>query len=202
MWRLPRTVLLETWARYTVRHLGYPKSVAEAVERVRDRFREEGRAYAHGEERPLAGYARVMATYGVGVAGLAALVAARRRPLPERPTFGDLALMAIATAKVSRLVSRDVVTSPLRAPFTRYESSGGPAELNEEVRGGGVRHAVGELLTCPFCTAVWVAGGLATGLVFAPRLTRFGMGVASAIAGADFLHLGYDSAKRAAAGTS
>ena len=62
------------------------------------------------------------------------------------------------------------------------------------------QHALGELLTCPFCTAVWVASGLAAGLVFAPRLTRFGMGVASAIAGADFLHLGYGAAKRVANG--
>jgi hypothetical protein len=31
-----------------------------------------------------------------------------------------------------------------------------------------------------------------------PRLTCFGMGIATAIAGADFLHLGYDAAKRMA----
>ncbi len=43
---------------------------------------------------------------------------------------------------------------------------------------------------------MWVASGLASGLVFAPRLTRFGMGVATAVAGADFLRLGYDAAKR------
>ncbi|GAA5180119.1 hypothetical protein GCM10023322_11680 [Rugosimonospora acidiphila] len=43
-----------------------------------------------------------------------------------------------------------------------------------------------------------MASGLAAGLVLAPRLTRFAMGVASAVAGADFLHFGYDAAKRLA----
>jgi hypothetical protein len=162
------------------------------------------RGYAEraDDERPLAGYAVVMAAYAGVAAAVAGLARLTGRRLPERPAAADLALLAVSTHKISRLLTKDAVTSPLRAPVTKFEGPAGEAELNESPRGTGVRHAVGELLTCPFCTAVWVAGGLATGLVFAPRLTRFGMGVASAIAGADFLHLGYDSAKRAAAGTS
>jgi Protein of unknown function (DUF1360) len=160
------------------------------------------RAYAEGasDERPLKGYALVMAIYAGAAATAAGLARLTGRRLPDRPPVGDLALLAVSTHKISRLLTKDAVTSPLRAPVTRYEGSAGEAELNESPRGTGARHAVGELLTCPFCTAVWVAGGLAAGLVFAPRLTRFGMGVASAVAGADFLHLGYDVAKRAAAG--
>ena len=46
---------------------------------------------------------------------------------------------------------------------------------------------------------MWVATGLAGGLVFAPRLTRLVALAATAVAAADFLHLGYDAAKRAAA---
>jgi len=177
---------------------GYPTSVVEGLERVRDRLHAEGRAYAHGEDRPLAGYARVMTTYGIAVAGFGALVAARRRPLPERPSFADLALTAIATAKVSRLVSRDTVTSPLRAPFTRYESPGGPAEVNEEVRGRGLRHAVGELVTCPFCVSQWVATGFAFGLLLAPRVTRQVAGTFTALEAADMLQFGRAIAEHAA----
>ncbi len=40
------------------------------------------------------------------------------------------------------------------------------------MRGKGIRHAVGELITCPFCTAQWVATAYAAGLVFAPHATR------------------------------
>jgi hypothetical protein len=172
--------------------------VAESIEHVRERLREEGQAYAHGEDRPLGGYARVMTTYGVAVAGLGALVAARRRPLPERPTLADLALTTFATAKLSRLVTRDAVTSPLRAPFTRFEGDGGPAEVNEEVRGSGARHAVGELLTCPFCVSQWVATGFAFGLLLAPRVTRQVAATFSALEAADFLQFGRAIAEHAA----
>jgi hypothetical protein len=160
------------------------------------------RGYAEraDDERPLAGYAVVMATYAGVAAAVAGLARLTGRRLPDRPPAADLALLAVSTHKISRLLTKDAVTSPLRAPVTRFEGPAGEAELNESPRGTDARHAIGELVTCPFCTAVWVAGGLAAGLVFAPRLTRFGMGVASAIAGADFLHLGYDAAKRVAAG--
>ena len=33
--------------------------------------------------------------------------------------------------------------------------AGAPAELADEVRGHGARHAVGELFTGPFCLAMW-----------------------------------------------
>jgi hypothetical protein len=172
--------------------------VDSAVEDLRERLHAEGRAYAHGEERPLAGYARIVATYTAGVAALAALVRVRGLPLPDRPSVGDVALLAIATAKVSRLLSRDTVTSPLRAPFTRYEGPGGPAEVNEEVRGDGARHAVGELLTCPFCVGQWVATGFAFGFVLAPRVTRQVAATFAALEAADFLQYGRAVAEHAA----
>ena len=160
----------------------------------------QGYAEQASDERPLTGYAVVMTTYAGVAAALAGLARLTGKLLPDRPAAADVALLAVSTHKISRLLTKDAVTSPLRAPVAKYEGSAGEAEINESPRGTGARHAVGELLTCPFCTAVWVASGLAAGLVFAPRLTRFGMGVASAIAGADFLHLGYDAAKRLAAG--
>ncbi|GAB3826794.1 DUF1360 domain-containing protein [Dactylosporangium cerinum] len=150
------------------------------------------------DERPLRGYATVMAVFSTAAAAVAGVAKLTGKHLPERPSAFDLALLAVSTHKVSRLITKDTITSPLRAPVTQFESAAGSAELNESPRGHGVQHALGELLTCPFCTAVWVASGLGAGLVFAPRLTRFGMGVASAIAGADFLHLAYSAAKKAA----
>ncbi|MFF5231695.1 DUF1360 domain-containing protein [Dactylosporangium sp. NPDC000521] len=150
------------------------------------------------DERPLRGYATVMAVFSAALATAAGVAKLTGKRLPERPALADVALLAASTHKLSRLITKDAVTSPLRAPVTQFESAAGSAEVNETPRGHGVRHALGELLTCPFCTAVWVASGLGAGLVFAPRATRFGMGVASAIAGADFLHLAYSAAKKAA----
>jgi Protein of unknown function (DUF1360) len=152
------------------------------------------------DERPLKGYATVMAIFATAATAVAGVARLTGRRLPERPAAADVVLLAVATHKISRLVTKDAITSPLRAPVTQFEGPAGEAELNESPRGHGAQHALGELLTCPFCTGVWVASGLAAGLVFAPRLTRFAMGVATAIAGSDFLHLAYDSAKHATGG--
>jgi hypothetical protein len=93
------------------------------------------------------------------------------------------------------------VTAPLRAPFTRYSGNGGPAEVMEEVRAtGGLRHSLGELLTCPFCLDVWISTGFAIGYVFAPRATRLVAATFTAITGADFLQLAYAKAQQAAQG--
>lgn len=158
------------------------------------------RAYAARaeDERPMRGYAIALGAFAVAAGAVAGLARMTGRTLPGRVSVGDVALLAVSTHKISRLLTKDAVTSPLRAPFVQFEEPAGEAELNESPRGHGLQHAVGELITCPFCTGVWVVGGLAAGLVFAPRLTRFGMGVAAAVAGADFLHLAYDAAKRRA----
>jgi hypothetical protein len=171
--------------------------MTDLVEEARARIETEAEEYTHGEERPLGGYVRVLATYGAVVTGLGALVAARRRPLPERPATSDVLLVALATAKASRLVTRDSVTSPLRAPFTRYEGPGGPAEVNEQVRGHGVRHSIGELLTCPFCLSQWIATGFAFGLLLAPRTTRQVAATFSALELADLLQFARSAAEQA-----
>jgi hypothetical protein len=106
-------------------------------------------------------------------------------------------LCAGATHRLSRLVAKDPVTSPLRAPFARFEGTTGPAELDEDVRGTGPRKAVGELLTCPFCTGLWIATGLAAGLVFAPRATRLAAGALTSTALADLLHFARVRAQQA-----
>jgi hypothetical protein len=116
--------------------------------------------------------------------------------LPQRFGLGDTALLCVATHKASRILAKDAITSPLRAPFTRYEGSAGEAELNESVRAKGPGHALGELLTCPFCLAVWVATGLSAGFVMAPRATRLLTTVLAAVSASDVLQLAYDAAKK------
>ncbi len=169
---------------------------------VRDRLTGLRKAYAPHEHRPLDGYAAAMSGFGVLAASMAVAAKVTGRPVPERPATQDVVLIAIATHKLSRLIAKDAVTSPLRAPFTRYAEPSGAAELNEEVRdeGSSLRHSIGELVTCPFCLAVWVATGLTSGLVFAPRLTRLAATVFTATAASDFLQMAYSLAKEAAEG--
>ena len=156
----------------------------------------EADAYRGDEDRPLGGYVVVMAVVAALVSGAAGLALATGRKLPATVTPWDVLLLALATHKVSRTAAKDAVTSPLRAPFTRYKEPGGPAEVMEEVRShGGLRHSIGELITCPFCLDVWIATGFTVGLVFAPRVTRLVAATFSAITGADFLHLLYAKAQ-------
>jgi hypothetical protein len=151
------------------------------------------RSYAGDEERPLGSFLGLMATYGAVVLAGTAVVRARNRPLPERPAAADLALIAVATHKVARLLAKDPVTAPFRAPFTQFEGQSGEAEVSEEVVGTGPRKAVGELLTCPFCLDQWVATGWVFALLLAPRATRFAAGGFTAVAAADALQFGYDA---------
>ncbi|HST49945.1 DUF1360 domain-containing protein [Jatrophihabitans sp.] len=156
--------------------------------------RREAQTYRHGEDRPLSGYLAAMSVYASAVAGLTLL--GRRlgfRP-PERVSPWDVALFGIATHRLTRTVAKDAVTSPVRAPFTTYQRPEGPGEVHEEVRtDSAARHAVGELLTCPFCLGQWVGTGFAAGLVFAPRATRLVAATFASVAVSDFLQFGYSA---------
>jgi hypothetical protein len=93
------------------------------------------------------------------------------------------------------------VTSPLRAPFTSFRGTSGEAEVAEEIREhGGVKHAIGELITCPFCLAQWVGTAFVFGYVAAPRATRLAALTMTTVAGADVLQFVYDSIQNGALG--
>lgn len=163
------------------------KLLEDLQDRVRSEISASGVGYADGADRPLRGYAVTMAVYGtlVGLGAAGARLAGRE--IPDGLSATDIALSAIATHKLSRLLARDPVTSPLRAPFTSYRGTAGPAEVAEEVRGSGGRKTVGELVTCPFCTGMWIATGMTAGLVYFPRATRLIAGTLTALSGSDLL---------------
>jgi hypothetical protein len=157
-------------------------------------------ARAPGDGQPFAGYSewpRPLGEYGLLVATFGTLfsvvtaAAARRGRLPERLDAADVVLGGVATHKLSRLVTKDKVASPLRAPFTREQGPGAPAEVEERPRGRGLRYVVGELLSCPYCLSQWIAGAMVHGFAFAPRVTRLVSAMMSMVALSDFLQLAY-----------
>jgi hypothetical protein len=95
-------------------------------------------------------------------------MARAKRHNVRRPGPTDLALLALATQHVTRLITKDSVTAPIRAPFTEFEGVAGEGEGNERLVGSGLRHALGELLSRPFCVGQWAATGLVAGAVAAP----------------------------------
>ena len=103
--------------------------------------------------------------------------------------------MGVATHKLTRLITKDWVTAPLRAPFTEYKESAGGGEVIEKSRGEGLQRAIGDLVTCPWCSAPWVAATLGFGFVFAPRVTRFVSGIFAGVTVSDFLQHVYEAAK-------
>jgi hypothetical protein len=100
------------------------------------------------EHRPLRAYVGLMGIFNL-IFAVVLLVAKRGNlRLPERIGYADVITLGIATHKVSRLLAKDWVTSPLRAPFTTYEGAGEfSGEVTESPRGKGWRLAIGELVT-------------------------------------------------------
>jgi hypothetical protein len=151
----------------------------------------EGHSAQH---RPLAAYGALTVAFN-GLFAAALLAARRADRLPDRFGLGDTLLLGAATAQLSRLLSKDRVTSVLRAPFTRLEEDTGYGEVSEEARGTGFQRAIGELLICQYCVAQWVAAGMALGHAVAPRETRVVAGTFTVYGISNVLNLAYSAAQ-------
>jgi Protein of unknown function (DUF1360) len=149
----------------------------------------------HRDPRPLGGYAAILSVY-TGLVGGLVLALRRHRGRIEPLDLKQLAFLGLATQHLSRLVTKDSVSSVIRSPFTRFVEPAGEGEVNEEPVGTGLRHAVGELISCPFCVAQWVATGLLAGRIAAPRLTDTAVGVLAVAQISDFLQLGYGALRK------
>jgi hypothetical protein len=109
-----------------------------------------------------------MGTFVAGLAGAGLLAKALGRdPDEHRPV--DLVMLGLATFKASRTVARDEVTSFIREPFVEGEAHEGG---EDPIETGDMRQAIGELVTCSRCIGTWVAAGLTTTQVIAPRFGR------------------------------
>jgi hypothetical protein len=162
-----------------------------------ERFRQHAEEYSEDadDERPLGAYTVLLVAY---ISVVTALVVFGRKRLPGTLAPSDLALGAVATFIGTRTLTKHPIASPIRMPFTKFAGVSGPSELQEDVRASGWRHAIGELLTCPFCLSQWMATTLVTGVVVAPRLTRTVMSVLAIVGASDFLQLAYVRAQNLA----
>lgn len=141
-----------------------------------------------GDPRPIGGYVMLLGAYSAAV-GAAVVGLRSRKDRVETPRVFDFVLFALATQRLSRMVAKDSVTSPVRLPFARFQEPAGEGESNEEVVGQGARHAIGELVTCPFCVAQWAATGLVVGSLAAPKATTAAINTLAAVQMNDFLQL-------------
>ena len=146
--------------------------------------------YDGGEER-LPSYAALAGLFNLILAVFLLIARKTGRPIPERIETRDIALLGVATHKVSLLLARDAITSPLRAPFTELQEKQSPKRVDEKPRGNGLRRSLGELLTCQFCVGQWVAAFFAYGLVLFPAATRLAGAIFAILTLSDHLHQTY-----------
>jgi Protein of unknown function (DUF1360) len=136
---------------------------------------------------PYPAYAAITATFAGGLAAASALARLLGRD-PREGTALDLAVLGAATFKASRTIARDEVTSFLRAPFVEGEAHSGDEDPKET---GDLQQAIGELVTCSRCIGTWVAAGLATTQILAPRTGRLVTWTLAAAGANDFLQAAF-----------
>ena len=117
---------------------------------------------------PNTAYAGIMGTFAGGLALAGALAHLLDRD-PRDSDALDLTVLALATFKAARTISRDEVTSFIRDPFVEGEAHEG---AEDPIETGDMRQAIGELVTCSRCVGTWVAAGLGTTQILAPRFGR------------------------------
>ena len=144
-----------------------------------------------GGEQPLPSYAAVAGLFNLIFALFLLIARKTGRPIPDRMETRDIALLGVATHKLSLLLAQDAITSPLRAPFTELQEKQSPKNVDEKPRGTGLRRSLGELVTCKFCVGQWVASFFTYGLVFAPAVTRLVASIFAIVALSDHLHQTY-----------
>jgi len=144
-----------------------------------------------GEEQPLQSYTVLAGFFNLLLVAFLFLTRRTGRRLPERIPVGDIALLGVATHKLSDLIANDAVTSFLRAPFTELQEKKSPKSVDEEPRGNGFRRSIGELLTCKFCMGQWIASFFTYGLILSPAVTRLVASIFAIVAVSDHLHQTY-----------
>ncbi|MBV8064238.1 MAG: DUF1360 domain-containing protein [Actinobacteria bacterium] len=139
------------------------------------------------ESPPYPAYAAIAATFAGGLSAAALLARLLGREPRDENVF-DLVLISAATFKAARTISRDEVTSFIRAPFVEGHAHEGGESPKET---GDLHQAIGELVTCSRCIGTWVAAGLAAVQITAPRMGRLLTWTLAAAGVNDFLQAAF-----------
>ena len=137
------------------------------------------------EEQPGAvEYASLNAVYAVALTGL--ILGTRHRGEDVREVLGtELIPLTAATFAVSKMIARERIGSWVREPFVEDPVG------RKRPRGGSVRRALGELVTCSRCVGAWTALGFVGLRLAHPRAGRTAT-AAFAVAGFnDFAQAGF-----------
>jgi hypothetical protein len=104
----------------------------------------------------------------------------------------DFLLLALSTFRLGRLMSYDLVFEPIREPVTDTVPS--PDGTGDVVvpEGTGLRHAVGDLVSCPICSGTWAGAALVYALRLFPGPARMFMAIMAAAGAAELFDGAYE----------
>ena len=137
------------------------------------------------DDRPVEAldYGLLNAAYGALLTGM---VVATRNGARREPIGGaELLPIGAATFALSKVIAREKIGAWVREPFVEVRSG------ERRPRGDRLRHAVGELVTCPRCLGAWSALGIVSLRLASPPAGRAVTSVLAASATNDFLHAGF-----------
>lgn len=126
---------------------------------------EQRPASPQSESRPYGAYALLIGLYQA-LYGLFLLVYRGKRNSLEKVTALDVAMLGLATLRLSKAISEDEISAIVRKPLVEDVSG------ERKPRGQGFRWSLGKLVLCPTCTGTWVAAFLGYALHLFPRQTR------------------------------
>jgi hypothetical protein len=132
-------------------------------------------------------YETKLALIGLFLALIAAVAPKRREDDPPVGAL-DWVMLSVASMRAGRLLSYDLVTEPIREPFTETKPDATGAGETVVPEGTGAREALGQLIACPTCSGTWAAAGMAAFLRLAPGPARFFMAILSATGVAELLN--------------
>jgi hypothetical protein len=121
----------------------------------------------------------------VWVALVAGLVAGTRGRFSEDPiTNKELIPLAAATFAISKGVARERIGSWVREPFVDDSAQQRP-------KGGRIRRALGELVTCTRCVGTWSAVGVVGLRVMHPEAGKTVAAILATSAANDWMQAGF-----------
>ena len=129
-------------------------------------------------------YASLNAVYALALAGL--VFGVRNRDEDVRAVLGtELVPLTAATFAVSKMIARERIGSWVREPFVDDPVG------RRRPRGGSVRRALGELVTCSRCVGAWTALGFVSLRLAHPQAGRTATTVFAVAGFNDFAQAGF-----------
>lgn len=87
--------------------------------------------------------------------------------------FFEFIILALACFRMTRLIVFDKITEFIRTPFfdeVEEENENGQTEIYFMPKSTPLKKFMGTLLSCYWCTGVWVAAGLTAGYYLLPTI--------------------------------